>query len=483
MNNINKLFNENLRLNYSFVNEQIDYRKFKKQRRKINFKKICRNLTIVTASSILIVFLIPFLIFGIKVENSFKSTYKNYTIQKLNQMENDAFKRLNNVEYPVLDVYKKSYAVSKEYITVQKEFARTITSNMDLAKDNVIYSPLSLYMNLDILSSFTDDTDLINSFNTLLGNDNIRKSNYDNMFKNNYYKVDKGIVMAHNGLFASNEYTFNANLLEELTKKYVEVFQMDYNNENAVNNMLDWVNNKISSEDLFTNKDLQINDDLAFNLFSTLYFKNEWRNSFSKKDTYSDMFYGLNQTTNQEFMTHTYISDVYDYGTYFTFSDYYKNGYSIKYILPKEHDNIHELIKGKNIFEDDETKLFTSESPYTIVELSLPKFRIDYSYDFSSLLKKNGLDFAFDTTRKSFNHMFLNLPNTTNIFLDKVLQKNQIEVNESGTTVKTVTLAAGCGSTMPMRGNTVMAKLNQPFIYIISDSNDLPLYVGSVNNL
>ncbi len=492
MNNINELFNEKLGSNFSKVNEHIEYSKFKNQRRKINIKKICRNLVLVTTSCILIVFLIPILIFGLKVDNSFKTTYKNYTIHELNQMENEVYQRLNNVNYPELEEFKKTYDVEEEYVSSLNNFAKTITSSMDLTKENVIYSPLSLYMNLDIMSSLTNDSELINEFNALLGEKQIRERNYDAMFKNNYYKVFNGTVMAHNGLFATNKYAFNESLLDELTKKYVEVFQLDYQNEAAVKKMLEWVNNKVDSDNLFNENDLKIDQYYAFSLFSTLYFKNKWSTNFDKKDTYNDLFYGLNGITEQKYMKHTFYTKVYDYGDYLSFSDYYVNDYSIKYYVPKKvEDNIYDLIKNKNIFEDDETKLITYPHSYddqvdshTIVEFSLPKFKFDYSFDFTSLLKEKGLAKAFDINQKSFNHTFSNLDETTNIYLDQVLQKNQIEVNETGTTLKTITLAGACGGVAPGRlDRTLLIKLNQPFVYIISDSNGLPLYVGNVNNL
>jgi serine protease inhibitor len=68
------------------------------------------------------------------------------------------------------------------------------------------------------------------------------------------------------------------------------------------------------------------------------------------------------------------------------------------------------------------------------------------------------------------------------IFISECKQKNKVSFNEDGTTIKSVTWTGfGAGSAGPMPDG-IEVQLNQPFIYVIYDENDLPLYVGNVVN-
>ena len=70
-----------------------------------------------------------------------------------------------------------------------------------------------------------------------------------------------------------------------------------------------------------------------------------------------------------------------------------------------------------------------------------------------------------------------------NIYIQKIKQKNEVEFNEDGSIVKSVTMATfGAGSAAPMENDTLDVKLNQPFIYIIRDINGTPIFVGHVDN-
>ena len=69
--------------------------------------------------------------------------------------------------------------------------------------------------------------------------------------------------------------------------------------------------------------------------------------------------------------------------------------------------------------------------------------------------------------------------------LEYIKQKNKVEFNEKGTVVKSFTISMGAKNTSmsPLDTYTLEVKLNSPFIYVIRDVNNLPLYIGNVSNL
>ena len=96
-------------------------------------------------------------------------------------------------------------------------------------------------------------------------------------------------------------------------------------------------------------------------------------------------------------------------------------------------------------------------------------------------MKKIGFEKLFNNNYSTINNQFI-VQNDYNYYLDKLLQKNQVELNEDGTTIKSMTLASGgmMVKSASQKEWGVEIKLNQPFIYIIKDINHLPVFIGYI---
>ena len=192
-------------------------------------------------------------------------------------------------------------------------------------------------------------------------------------------------------------------------------------------------------------------------------------------------------------MKHSYnVESYYDYGKYISVTDQYLTGTaSITYIIPKSiDDDIFELTKNINIFDEDEEKIVFDDTyedyrQWFTVNLKTPKFTLKSDLDFKNSLSYLGFGEIFDQNYDSFKNAFDDekLINY-NIYIEKMKQRNEVEFNEDGTIVKSVSMAsmAKYESAGPMDMKTLDVNLNQPFIYIIRDCNQTPIFVGHVNN-
>jgi len=277
--------------------------------------------------------------------------------------------------------------------------------------------------------------------------------------------------------------------VQELTDCFVEAFSINFKSDKGVGELLSWVDNKMGERNFLKKEDLALQNDTIAYLFSTVFFDNMWSSSFVLSVTTDDTFYGKNENTTVPFMRHSYRGKVFDYGDYVACYDYYKSGLRIKYLVPKEEtDDIYELTKNAEILpyipENSE-----SGSSY-VINLSVPRFSSEYALDMTETLKNMGLSCLFDMNGHSFNYMFSDLPTPFYTYLSSVKQKNKISFSEDGTIIKTTTYAKVGGKTSagPHRDEGVSIetydiKLDQPFIYVVYDKNDLPLYVGHVDML
>ena len=95
-------------------------------------------------------------------------------------------------------------------------------------------------------------------------------------------------------------------------------------------------------------------------------------------------------------------------------------------------------------------------------------------------MEKIGLDKLFNSLYSTINNPFITRKDY-NYYLGIFSQKNQVELNEDGTTIKSMTLVyayALSASSIDPKG--VEVKLNQPFIFIIRDNNLLPIFIGYI---
>ena len=187
-------------------------------------------------------------------------------------------------------------------------------------------------------------------------------------------------------------------------------------------------------------------------------------------------------------MKHSYTTEYYyDYDSYISVKDYYDSSFaSITYIVPKKVDaNIFELTKTANIFEEKEENKVLPEKYGIMVNLQTPKFKSKGDVNFENCFKNLGFGDMFDRAIDSFHNAFVGeVADTMNFYLQKIKQRNEVEFNEDGSIVKSVAMAGIGGDTaaVPVERDTLDVKLDQPFIYIIRDINNVPIFVGHMDN-
>ncbi|XP_039512223.1 serpin peptidase inhibitor, clade B (ovalbumin), member 1, like 3 isoform X2 [Pimephales promelas] len=144
--------------------------------------------------------------------------------------------------------------------------------------------------------------------------------------------------------------------------------------------------------------------------------------------------------------------------------------------LPYVGKDLSMLILLPNAMEDDSTGLQKLESALTLesftewtrpdmmdlleVEVSLPRFKMEETYNMNSLLISLGMVDAFDPQKADFSGMSPG----NDLLLSKVVHKSFVEVNEEGTEA-----AAATGAVMMMRCLMRPARFcaDHPFLFFI----------------
>ena len=492
MNELKKQFKQDFEqssnVNLSFDTTQLEPNsgKFK---HKIKPYKLALIVTAAVMVSIIAVPASVVLFSSLKIKESVKTSNRRYSLNEIRIAESNTFKKLNNVAYPdgSEPLVSKISEVEKE---AYNNFSNlTYHSLVDTSKkDNMSYSVAGLYSIINEMTNATSREELKEKFNTLLGlNESSRVTFYDKVIKANSFASDESTIQLKNSAFFNNEFHYNQEFVNGLTKLYCEAYQINF--ESEASKMAEWVNQAVNSNGFIDDKFLEINDKTQFYLFSTLYFKNAWASKYLSENNIKDDFYlTSDKAVKATYMNHSYLSQsYYDYGSYISVKDYYfSSRASVTYLVPKKlEDNIFDLTKDVNIFEEKEENIVKNEGHgYIMVNLSTPKFTTKADVDFQKCLDNLGFGDIYNPNIDSFKNAFDDAKlEDYNIYIQKIKQKNEVEFNEDGSIVKSITMAPfGAGTAAPMRNDTLDVKLNQPFIYIIRDINDTPIFVGHVDN-
>ena len=92
---------------------------------------------------------------------------------------------------------------------------------------------------------------------------------------------------------------------------------------------------------------------------------------------------------------------------------------------------------------------------------------------------------AFDPTKADFSKINdLSVDGALPLYIDDVLHKTRIEVCEKGVKAAAVTaVMMACGAAMPEPKKKVYIELDRPFVYMILDQNNVPVFIGAASEI
>lgn len=361
----------------------------------------------------------------------------------------------NKIDTPII-----SDKVSGEAITFKDEF--NILKFMPDDK-NYMVSQFSLKMAMSLAANGADGTTK-DEILTAFGIDNL----------DSYNTAAKELIERYEGtssvkLNVANSIWLNKDVAgkdikftDEYKKLVSEYYKGTASEEDAKNIAMkinSWVEKKTNNKI----KNLLPEGDAKFLsvLVNTIYFKGEWAEQFEEYATKEEDFTDRNgKVEKTDFMHKTERYRFYEDENMKMVRVPYKGGKTAMYlVLPTNEDKM-----------DIATALDNMNS-YK-VRLSFPKFKTEYSLSFKEILKHIGIEKAFEKWEAEFDEvMFEGVKEGENVYVDDVLQKTFIEVDENGTeaAAATAVIMNKATSIGPGMEEIKEFKADRPFIYFIRD--------------
>lgn len=224
------------------------------------------------------------------------------------------------------------------------------------------------------------------------------------------------------------------------------------------------------------------NKDILMTLVNTLFFEADWKTPYS--NSYDSKFTGINgeKTDIKAMSSREYL--YYELDNADAFKKPYAGRYSFVGILPHEDLDLYDFIDGLDAAELTEALSDPYDPSKLLLHAMIPKFSYNYELDLNDILTDMGMGSAFKGSADFSKINDLSVPGAQPLMINSVLHKTRIEMTEKGTRAAAATsVSMAAGSAAPTDQKIVDIILNRPFVYMIVDENNIPVFIGAATNI
>ncbi|XP_029038073.2 uncharacterized protein LOC114873665 [Osmia bicornis bicornis] len=274
-----------------------------------------------------------------------------------------------------------------------------------------------------------------------------------------------------------------------IRQRYEAIVKTFYNTDVIVANMSDsqplvreinrWVSNVTEGNiEKIIEDESSVKESLML-IVNALYFKGSWRRRyFPPENTRVGKFYkNGNESIDVPFMRafgRFYFSESPELDAKILRIPYDGHKYAMYLLLPRTQNGIEQLVADVNPFILARHMWLMQDLP---VDVSIPKFKFEFSSHLESVLRQLGIRNIFDDTA-TLTGIARTKRTSKHLKVSNILQKAGIEVNENGTTAYVATEIE--------LGNKIGEETfhaNRPFLFYIEDeSTGTITYMGKIMN-
>ena len=341
--------------------------------------------------------------------------------------------------------------------------------------ENRVYSPISLYAALAMLTEMTDG-DTKQQVMDLLGatdSETLRQTVRD-LWMSVYLDDGRSVCRLANGAFLRENAEVKQAAVDALADwYYASTYRVPMGTAAADEAIASWLNQNTGGLLSEETGNIRTDGNDLLRLYNTIYYKSGWQDAFKSSQTKQDTFTAANGAKQKTEFMHRTESGSYQKGEGYTAAPRSLNYGRMVFVLPDEGVTPESLLQRQGFLAE-----LTGD--YNAAELvwSVPKFDVKSSTELNEVLQALGVTDAFDWTKADF------APLTANgAFLSSAMQAARVKIDEEGVEAAAYTELVCADSAMMEVPPTVEMELDRPFLFVIFDNNNVPLFVGTVNTM
>ncbi len=349
----------------------------------------------------------------------------------------------------------------------------------NIADTNPVLSPVSAYLAMALTGAGARGETLA-EFQTVMGD--LEGVPYD-LMTGLPREEDGMIITLANSAWIDKRLTPDEEWLNKASNIYrADVWQAPLATEDTKDRMNQWVDENTNGM-IKSILDKPLEEDARLALLNTIYFKGEWMRKFSAGATTQREFYLEDGTTKQVEMMQMYEEN----------QKYVKSGIAEGVVLPYK-DTTKAFVALKPVgdmtvremyaqLEQEDISAFLQQEEWTLCNLRLPKFEVEFDKKLNDSLQDMGIEKAFVEGAADFSGLGT-LDTGLGMFIDLVYQKAKVIVDEEGTEAAAVTMVVTATESLAIHEKPpIDIYFDEPFLYMIMDmEREIPLFVGIMDN-
>jgi serpin B len=219
-----------------------------------------------------------------------------------------------------------------------------------------------------------------------------------------------------------------------------------------------------------------INKDTRMIVTNAVYLKAKWAEPFEHNSTHDDDFHLASGKRKSVPMMNQSSKFAYAENRDFQYLKLpYRGGeLSMEILLPKQPGG---FVPNENAFDAKAVDGLAAKASRHKVALNLPKFKVEQTMELNEPLKAMGIADAFNPKRADFS----GITGNKELYIDKVIQKTFVQVDEEGTEAAAATAVIMMKAAMFQPEKIVEFRADHPFFFLIRhERTKAVLFMGRV---
>ncbi|MCI5614921.1 MAG: hypothetical protein MR431_01360 [Clostridia bacterium] len=368
------------------------------------------------------------------------------------------------------------------YTDVLDGYLRTVIPQLltDGSGENKACSPINIYMALAMLAEITDGESR-DQILSLLGSDDLNdlRTEASAVWNANYSNDGAVTSILASSLWLNDKINFKQEAMDALAKYYyASSFRGEMGSAALDQALQGWINQQTGGLLKEQASGLTMDKETILALATTIYFRAKWAGEFSEGNTRPETFHADSGDVTCDFMHQSGTNTYYWSDRFSAVSKRLEGSGAMLFLLPDEGVTPEELLADEaalDLLLGSGESVESVESKYLIVNLSVPKFDIASELDLTASLKNLGITDVFDPASADFSPMTAD----TEAYLSQARHAARVAIDEEGVTAAAYTVMMTAGAAAPPEEEVDFA-LNRPFVFAITGTDGLPLFVGIV---
>lgn len=394
---------------------------------------------------------------------------------------------VSTADYPKYE-WKSRPEIREEQALLASFFGSSISTTLSgTGGENQAYSPINLYMALALTAELTGGNSRQQILDLLSADSVESLRTQANGIWNACYLDDKNQTLLANSLWLDESLSYRQSVMDTLADSYyTSVYRGALGSDKINRAIQSWLNKQTGG--LLKNEvreaGIPAGMDAVLALYATVYYQAKWQENvkFSSGDNTTGTFRAPGGDTSCTFMNKREMQTYYYWGkSYGAVSLGLKDGSRMWLILPDEGKTVDDVLSSgeflKQVLAIPVSDGESTNSKYMKVNLSLPKFDIRAGNDLKEDMQALGVTDIFDSGAADFS---VSVEGDYPVWLTAMNQATRVAIDEKGVTAASYMEMPGAGAAEPPE-EIIDFILDRPFLFVITNRYDLPLFAGVVN--